>query len=90
MNSFNCYIYFPLSEQWMDCRCRVRFGQPVAEVLAYLHVQVSPISCLVVGSILALLGKNTDTAIVGGRWMGVGGQHALYCELVQKSNTWMA
>ena len=31
--------------------------QPVAEVLEYLHVQVSSISCRVVGSILALLGK---------------------------------
>ena len=38
-----------------------------AEVLAYLHVQVSPISCRVVGSILALLGKNKDTAVVGDR-----------------------
>ena len=28
----------------------------VAEVLAYLHVQISPISCNVVGSILLLLG----------------------------------
>ena len=34
----------------------------VAEVLAYLHVQISPISC--VGSVLLVLGKNTDTAIV--------------------------
>ena len=50
----------------------------MAEVLEYLHVQVSPISCLVVGSILALLGKNTGTAIVGDRWTGVGGHHALY------------
>ena len=39
--------------------------QPVAEALAYLHVQISPISCNVVGSILHVLGKNTDTAIVG-------------------------
>ena len=36
-------------------------GWPVAEVLAYLHVQISPISCNVVGSILLVLGKNTDT-----------------------------
>ena len=31
-------------------------SQPVAEVLAYLHVQISPISCNVVGSILLVLG----------------------------------
>ena len=24
MNSFYCYIHFPFSGQWMDCRCRVR------------------------------------------------------------------
>ena len=30
-------------------------SQPVAEVLAYLHVQISPISCNVVGSILHVL-----------------------------------
>ena len=30
-------------------------------VLAYLHVQISPISCNVVGSILHVLGKNTDS-----------------------------
>ena len=47
-------------------------SQPVAEVLAYLHVQISPISCNVVGSILHVLGKNTDTAIVGYRWTGMG------------------
>ena len=35
----------------------------VAEVLAHLHVQISPISCNGVGSILCVLGKNTDTAI---------------------------
>ena len=43
------------------------------EVLAYLHVQISPISCNVVGSILHVLVKNTDTAIVqatGGRGWG--------------------
>ena len=39
----------------------------MAEALAYLHVQISPISCNVVGSILHVLGKNTDTAIVGYR-----------------------
>ena len=49
------------------------FTMPVAEVLAYLHVQISPISCNVVGSILHMLGKNTDRAIVGYQWMGVGG-----------------
>ena len=32
-------------------------GQSVAEVLAYLHVQISPISCNVVGSILHVLVK---------------------------------
>ena len=46
--------------------------QPVAEVLAHLHVQISPISCNVVGSILHVLGINTDTAIVGYRWTGLG------------------
>ena len=50
-----------------------------AVVLAYLHVQISPISCNVVGSILHVFEKNTDTAIVGYRWTGVGGHHALYC-----------
>ena len=38
-------------------------GQPVAEVLAYLHVQISLISCNVVGSILHVLGKNLLTCI---------------------------
>ena len=48
---------------------QVRFqGQPVAEVLAYLHVQISPISCNVVGSILLVLGKNTDTNILYPEW----------------------
>ena len=42
-------------------------------MLAYLHVQISPISCNVVGSILHVLGKHTDTAIVGYRWTGLGG-----------------
>ena len=51
-----------------------------AEVLAYLHLQISPISCNVVGSILHVLRKNTNTAIiVGYRWTGVGGHHALDC-----------
>ena len=50
---------------------------PMAEVLAYLHVQISPISCNVVGSILQVLGKNADTTVVGYRW--TGGHHALYC-----------
>ena len=58
---------------------------PVAEVLAHLHVQISPISWNVVGSILLVLGKNTDAAIVGYRWTGVEGHPALYCLLVQKS-----
>ena len=35
---------------------RSHLSQPVAEVLAYLHVPVSQISCWVVGSVLALLG----------------------------------
>ena len=47
-------------------------SQSVAEMLAYLHVQILPISCNVVGSILHVLGKNTGTAIVGYRWTGVG------------------
>ena len=51
---------------------KYNYSQPVAEVLAYLHVQISPISCNVVGSILHVLGKNTDTAIVGYRWTIVG------------------
>ena len=62
----------------------IHYHQWVSTVLAYLHVQVSPISCWVVGSILALLGKITETAIVGERWTGVGRHHALYCSLVQK------
>ena len=32
-----------------------------------------------VGSILHVIGKNTDTAIVGYRWTGMGGHHAMYC-----------
>ena len=51
--------------------------QLVAEVLAHLHVQISPISCNVVGSILHVHGKNINTAIVGYRWTEVGGHHAL-------------
>ena len=47
-------------------------GQPVAEVQAHLHVQISPKSCNVVGSILRVLGKNTDTTILGYRWTGGG------------------
>ena len=39
-----------------DMRHVSEFDQPVAEVLAYLHVQISPISCNVVGSILLVLG----------------------------------
>ena len=57
----------------------ITYSQPVAEVLAYLHVQILPISCNVVGSILLVLGKNTDAAIVGYRWKGVEGHHAMYC-----------
>ena len=53
-------------------------SQPVAEVLAYLHVQMSAISCNVVGSILHVLGKDTDTAIVGCRWTG-GGRDTAPC-----------
>ena len=48
------------------------FTWQVAEVLAYLHVQISPISCNVVGSILHVLGKNTDIEIVGYWWTGRG------------------
>ena len=47
-------------------------AQPVAEVLAYLHVQISAVSCNVVGPILHVLGKNTDTANEGYRWTGWG------------------
>ena len=55
-------------------------SKPVAEVQAYLHVQISPISFNVVGSILQVIGKNTDSAIiVGYRLTEVGGHHALYC-----------
>ena len=61
------------------CKVVASHAQPVAEVLAYLHVQISPISCNVVGSILHVLGKTTDTVIVGYRWTGVGGNNALYC-----------
>ena len=60
-------------------------NQPVAEVLAYLLVQIAPISCNVVGSILHVLGKNTDIAIVGYRWSRLGRHHALNCSLVQKN-----
>ena len=35
--------------------------QPVAEVQAYLHVQISPISCNVVGSILHMCLEKTLT-----------------------------
>ena len=52
------------------CRGYAEASQPVAEVLEFLHVQISPISCNVVGSILHVLGKNTETAIVGYRWTG--------------------
>ena len=69
-------VYWIISTVCYDSNC---FLQPVAEVLVYLHVQISPNSCNVVGSILHELGKNTDTAIVGYRWTRVGGHHALYC-----------
>ena len=50
-----------------------------ASVNLHLHVQILPISCNVVVSILHVLGKNTDTAIVGYWWSGVEEHHALYC-----------
>ena len=59
--------------------CRYISITEVAEVLGYLHVQVSSISCWVVGSILALLGKNSDTAIDRRSVDGGGGHHPLYC-----------
>ena len=46
-------------------------SQPVAEV--YLHVQISPISAMLLGRSCFCLKKNTGTAIVGYQWMGVGG-----------------
>ena len=74
--NFNSLFYLKVN---MYIEVHEHLGQPVAEVLAYLHVQISPISCNVVGSILHVLGKNTDTAIVGYRWTAVGGHHAQYC-----------
>ena len=45
-----------IGEEWPTLLlCANRW--PVAEALAYLHVQISPISCNVVGSILHVLGK---------------------------------
>ena len=44
----------------------------ILEMLEYLLVQVSSISCNVVGSILALHAWKTLTAIVGDWWTGVG------------------
>ena len=77
-------LYLWNRQQWSGITLflpSIFISQPVAEVLAYLHMQISPISCNVVGSILhvhcAL--KNSDTAIVGYRWTGVGEHHALYC-----------
>ena len=54
---------------------------PVAEVLAYLHVQVAEVLAYLHVPVaeVHVLGKNTDTAIVGYQWTGVGGHHALYC-----------
>ena len=67
------YINFPQCICILNVSQCINFPrQPVAEVLAYLHVQISPISCNVVGSIMHVLGKNTDTAIVGYRWTRVG------------------
>ena len=59
-------------------------GQPVAEVLAYLHVQISPISCNVVGSICMCLEKTLTQQLqaTGGQ----GWRETTPCtELVQKS-----
>ena len=39
------------------------FTQPVAEVLEFLHVQVSSISCKVVGWSLSLHCSNADTQL---------------------------
>ena len=53
----------------------------MTEVLAYLHVQVSPISCRVVNWVdpRICLDKNTDTAIAVDGWTGVVAHHSLYC-----------
>ena len=68
-----CDVLRCLRPLWPRTLAQHVTNQPVTEVLAYLHVQVSPISCWVVGSILASLLKNTDTAIVGDRCTGGGG-----------------
>ena len=60
-----CTIILQWSFKYTSQNFNMGSSQPVAEVLAYLLVQISPISCNVVGSILLVLGQNTDTAIVG-------------------------
>ena len=54
------------------------FGQPVAEVLEYLHVQVSSFSCRVVGRSSHSLVKRRHSNCW---WLGVGWHQALYCWL---------
>ena len=50
----------------------VFLGQPMSEVLEYLPVRVSSISCTVVRSSLALPWQNDDTSFVGCWRTGVG------------------
>ena len=52
---------FPGSGNILFLRRMSSYSQPVAEVLAYLQVQISPISCNVVGSILQMCMEKTLT-----------------------------
>ena len=47
-----------------------------ARVSACADLTIELLSCWVDPHVL---GKNTETAIVGYRWSGVEGHHALYC-----------
>ena len=67
--------------------------EPVAEVLAYLHVQISPISCNVVGSILHVLEKTLTQQLqaTGGRgwvWGDTTSYTANWCKQVR--DAWLA
>ena len=61
---------------------------PVPEVLEYLHVHCAGLTNQLLSCWIdpRITWKNTDTAIVGDRWTGVGGHHSLHCYLVQKKS----
>ena len=59
---------------WHYCATQVSAGGGGASVAACAGLTNQLLSCCVD----PCLGKNTDTAIVGDQWMGVGGHHAMF------------